>query len=72
MLSHERAGGPLDAAESAARRADFDAYAKRHSRKNLAALRSQLDAWASASLGHKDPLAALEELSAIVRGPRGR
>ncbi len=72
MLSHERADGATDATEAAARRADFDAYAKRHSRRNLAELRSQLDAWTSTSLGQKEPLAALEELSAIVRGPHGR
>lgn len=71
MLSHERAAGPADAAGAAARKAEFDAYAARHSRKTWAELRAQLDAWANASLGQKDPMTALEELSAIVRGPRG-
>lgn len=72
MLSHERAGGPENTHEAAARRAEFDAYSSRHSRKSMAELHGQLETWAGTSLAQKEPLAALEDLRTIVRGPRGR
>ena len=72
MLSHERAGGPENAREAAARRAEFDAYASRHSRKSMAELHGQLETWAGTSLAQKEPLVALEDLRTIVRGPRNR
>lgn len=71
-LNYERAGGSANAAEAAARKAEFDAYAARHATKNWASLSGQLATWVSTSLKQKDPMAALDELSSIVRGPRGR
>lgn len=72
MLSYERAGGAANAAKAAARRADFNGWAQRHSRKTWDDLRAKLDAWQSTAMNGKDPAAALGELNTIVKGPRAR
>lgn len=72
MLSYERAGGATNKAKAAARRADFDGWAQRHSRKTWSDLRAELDAWQSTAMNGKDAAAALGELNAIVKGSRSR